>query len=197
MTSRLSCRAFLQALAASALLIALLPNAAAVLYSGAFIDNNAPTTTLIHEGDGPVPTNGAADWLYLQPDLSIDLDVTATTITAGPHTYDVLSQNGATGTFELVSLLINLGGTNGLTDGILEYVLNGVAGTFTFADASYGGSGFNSVSVSPSEVQIFLWGGDTTNDLGIDLGIIANPVPVPGAFLLFGSALVLLYRRRT
>ena len=195
MKSRLSCRALLQALAASALLITLLPNAAAVSYTGAFIDN-APSTTLIHEGDGASPTNGAADWLYLQPDLSIDLDVTATTITAGPHTYDVMSQNGATGTFELVSLLINLGGTNGLTDGILEYVLNGVAGAFIFADEAYG-AGFNTVSVSPSEVQIFLWGGDSTNDLGIDLGIIANPVPVPGAFLLFGSALVLLYRRRT
>lgn len=167
----------------------------AATYSGEFVSTGS--SSWIHEGAAPSATNSFDDWLQFMLDLHITFDVTGMTISASSQSYQLQSNNGATATFDLVDFNLTLGGNTGLSSGSLTYVLDGIQGEFLFDDQTYGSTAFNDVHFDGDTVTIFLWGYDTANSLGIDIGIIGSPVPVPPAVWLFASALILLLKKQS
>ena len=96
----------------------------------------------------------------------------------------------------LLSLTLDLSGPNGFAGGSMTYELDGVMGMFTFIEQIYSDSGFNTSSVDGDTLSVFMWGGDESNLLGFDGGFAGRPIPLPGALLLFFSALGVLGLRR-
>lgn len=168
----------------------------AVSYVGTFL-SDSNQYSLIHESATPGATNDSADWLRFLPGQEFLFDITGDMLTtSGSQSFDLESNNGATATFIILNLVLDLSGPNGLAGGSLDYDLDGLQGTFTFVEAIYGGSGYNTSSFDGSTFTGFIWGGDDVNNLGFDGAITGSPVPLPGAIILFGSALVALGRRR-
>lgn len=172
----------------------------AITYEGTIL-TGAAGYSLIHEGSTPTPTDGADDWLRFDSGQDFTFDVTGLVVSAtGPQSFSLTSNNGATATFVIASMSLELDDTTGIPSGTLDYSLDGVAGTFTFLEESYGNTVFNSSEFSGDMLTVFLWGGDTINDLGIDIGFTGSPIPVPPALMLFGSAiagLAIIRRRRS
>ncbi len=165
-------------------------------YQGTILDGG--NWSLIHEGAGMQPTNGSDDWLRFDPGQPFVFDVSGLLVTAsGPQSYSLASNNGAVATFVLESLSLSLDATTGIPSGSMDYTLDGVAGTFLFAAETYGQTVFNSSITDGNTLTVFLWGGDTANDLGIDIGFEGTLVPLPPAVMLFASALIgLAFLRR-
>lgn len=185
---------FVVAVLASALLSS--APAQAITYTGTWL-TDVFRYSLVRDGADPAPITDPDDWLYFDAGQSFTFDITGTDLTAsGPQVYNLSSANGAMATFTLVSLMLDLSGPNGLAGGSMSYQLDGVPGTFTFVEQIYAGSVFNTSSFDGSEVTVFIWGGDPANSLSIDGGFGGSPVPVPGALVLFASALGWLGLRR-
>ncbi len=182
--------------AASALLLAsfaLSANAATV--TGTWLSSGQ--WSLIHAGSSAGGTGDAADFLRWLPDQEVIFDLTATTLTAsGPQDFDLISSNGDGATFTLQSATLDLSDTDGFFGGTMDYSLTvdsgplvgTYMGTFTFANDSFSGTLFNSSSIENGVFNIYLWGGDVANDIGIDVGL-STVVPIPAPLLLFASGL--------
>ncbi len=173
--------------------------AQAITYEGSIL-TGAAAFSLVHGGSGVTPTDDPDDWLRFDAGQSFTFDVTGLVVTAsGPQSYSLTSNNGATATFVIESMSLELDDTTGIPSGTLAYSLDGVAGVFSFAEETYDGTVFNSSVFDGDTLSVFLWGGDTVNDIGIDWGFTGSPIPVPPAVLLFGSAIAglgLMRRRR-
>ena len=171
---------------------------AILLLSSFAISANAATVTgnwlvadawsLIHDSATP-SASSPGDFLRWGTGETISLDLTGTTLTAiGTPSYTLGSTNGASATFTVQDLLLDLSGPSGTLAYSLDVTggpLDGCSpcvGTLTFAAETFGGP-FNSFANN----ELFLWGGDTENDLGIDIGIQVVPIPAP--LLLFASGL--------
>ncbi len=196
-------KTFMIRLAAVATLSLFTLSANAATLIGTFLDSNR--WTLVH--DSATPGNTApADFLRWDPGQTIMLDLTGSILSAGgPQEYNLTSDNGATATFTLLSASFDLSGANGFAGGTLDYTMDvtggpmdgSFAGTFTFAEASYGNSPFNSSTLENGKLSLYGWAGDEANGIGIDIAFSAQ-VPIPAPLLLFASGLMglgLLRRR--
>lgn len=187
MTTRTRICASILSTAIGALLLT--TQAFALTYTGVWL-TDAFRYSLVRDGDTPSPVTDPDQWLYFDAGQPFTFDVTGTTLTAGgPQVYSLSSTSGATATFTLLSLVLDLSGPNGLAGGSMDYQLDGVAGTFTFLEQIYADSVFNTSSFDGAALSVFIWGGDPTNVLSIDGGFTGSPVPLPGALILFASAL--------
>ena len=151
--------------------------------------------SLVHEA--PADVADQDDWLRFDAGETLTFDLNGLTLTASdPQSYDLASNNGATATLVIESMLLNLNDILGIPSGTIEYTLDGVAGTFTFLEQTYGNTPYNSYMFDGDELTVNLWGGDDANELGFDLRFTGSPVPVPPALWLFGSAVAALAMRR-
>lgn len=179
-------------------------NASAATLIGTFLDDTQ--WSLIHGGSGPTPSTNASEHLRWLAGQDIVFDLTGTTLSAsGPQTFMLMADNFADfATFTLLSFSADLGNANGFVSGSLDYELtvdsgplasnSPYSGTFEFGTMSVGA--FNSSSIDGGVFSMFLWGGDTANNIGIDIGISAVvPVPAP-LLLLLPSLLGLGFLRR-
>ncbi|MBT8137131.1 MAG: VPLPA-CTERM sorting domain-containing protein [Gammaproteobacteria bacterium] len=203
-------RIFFVRAAAAALLSLVAVNAGAATLIGTFLDDAA--WTLIHPGSGPGDSeNNPNNWLRWDPGQQVIWDLTGNTLSAvGPQEFTLSNAKGSVGTFTLVSASFDLSGANGFAGGTLTYDLSVAGGagpfgtvditggTFTFAEASYGSTPFNSSTFDGTTLEMFAWGGDVDNGIGIDIGTGAV-VPLPAPLLLFASGLLGLgaLRRRS
>ncbi len=191
-------------LAAVSALVLLGSNASAATLIGTFLDDTQ--WSLVHGGSSASPTTTALEHLRWLPDQQVILDLTGTTLTAsGPQEFMLMSDEFDFATFTLVSFTADLDNANGFVAGSMEYELtvdsgplsgmSPYSGTFSFGTMTSGV--FNSSSIDNGVFSIFLWGGDTGNNLGIDIGISA-PIPVPAPLLLLLPSLLGLglFRRR-
>ncbi len=166
----------------------------AITYDGSIL-SGANQFSLVHG----IPANQTDpdDWLRFTDGDSFTFDVDGLMVTAsGPQSYMLASNNGATAEFVLLSMMLELDDTTGIPSGTIEYTLDGVAGTFTFLEQTYGDSIFNSSSFDGSTITVNLWGADNANGIGLDLVFTGSPVPVRPAVWLFGSAVAALAMRR-
>lgn len=161
---------------------------------GEWLDDNR--WSLVHAGATPSSPLGPEDHLRWDPGQNLVFDLTGTTLTAsGPQIYSLASDAGATATFTLISMTLDLDHPSGFSDGTLDYnlevdsgpMVGSYTGTFVFETMSAPGTPFNSSGDSSGRFEFYLWGGDTANDLGIDVGV--GEVPLPAPFLLLASGL--------
>lgn len=186
-------------------LVLLGSNASALTLTGVVLDDTQ--WSLIHGGSGTNPTTDASDHLRWIAGQEIVFDLTGTTLSAaGPQVFMLMADNFVDfATFTLLSFTAELGNSNGFVSGAMQYELtvdsgplasdSPYSGTFSFGTMSAGP--FNSSSTDNGVFSLFAWGGDTDNNIGIDIGISAVvPVPAP-LLLLLPSLLGLgLLRRR-
>ncbi|MEL7450872.1 MAG: PEP-CTERM sorting domain-containing protein [Pseudomonadota bacterium] len=166
----------------------------AITYDGSIV-SGAGGFSLTH--GIPVSDTDPDDWLRFADGDAFTFDVDGLTVTAGgPQTYTLTSNNGAMAEFVLLSMMLELDDTTGIPSGTIDYTLDGVAGTFTFLEQTYGDTDFNSSSFDGSTITVNLWGADDANGIGLDLRFTGSPVPVPPALWLFGSAVAALAMRR-
>ncbi|MEM9056892.1 MAG: hypothetical protein AAGD86_05405, partial [Pseudomonadota bacterium] len=158
----------------------------AVTYEGSIL-SGSNGVSLVH--GVPLSDTDPADWLRFDDGASFTFDVTGLIVSAsGPQSYTLTSNAGDTATFVIESMLLELDDITGIPMGTIDYTLDGVAGTFTFLEQTYGDSGFNSSSFDGSDITVAIWGGDAANNLGLDLVFTGSPIPVPPALWLLGSA---------
>ena len=184
-------------------LVLLGSHANALSLTGVVLDDTQ--WSLIHGGSGANPTTTPNEQLRWMTGQEIVFDLTGTTLTAaGPQTFMLMSDQFDFATFTLLSFSADLDNANGFVSGSMDYELlvssgplaadSPYFGTFSFGTMSSGV--FNSSSLDNGVFSLFAWGGDTSNDIGIDIGISAVvPVPAP-LLLLLPSLLGLGFLRR-
>ena len=166
----------------------------AITYDGSIV-SGAHGFSLVH--GVPVNQTDPDDWLRFADGESFTFDVTGLMVSAGgPQAYTLTSNNGAMAEFVLLSMMLELDDTTGIPSGTIEYTLDGVAGTFTFLEQTYGNTIFNSSSFDGDTITVNLWGADEANNIGLDFVFTGSPIPVPPAVWLFGSAVAALAMRR-
>ena len=158
--------------------------------------------SLVHLGETPRSSTGPDDWLRFEADQAFsffyDEDVGQVfTAGLGTQTFGMASANGATATFELVSLDLDLNDTDGFLGGTLGY--NVVDTQNWLADDIIGGlfefenidaTNFNKVTFFGDVLRAVLWGADSVNDVGVDFSFNGGPVDMPEpstALLLLGA----------
>lgn len=174
-----------------------------VIYTGEVIEQ----ISLVHLGEEPGGTTSRRDWLRFEPDQAFsfyyDEDAAAITTTGlGVQSFSLASVNGATATFELLSLDLDLNDVDGFLGGTLAYNLvdtqNWLAGEFfggVFEFENLNFTNFNKVTfLGDVLTEAVLWGGDSANDLGVDFAFHGEPTAVPepsmAALLLLGLGLL-------
>lgn len=171
-------------------------SANAVTVTGIFLVDDL--YSLIHNSASPNGlASGQDDFLRWDPNQTITLDLSGGLLTVtSPQSFTLTSNNFDTANFTITALSLDLSGPNGFAGGTLDYELSVISGpytsatgTFTFDEALFGNSPFNTSTLVGSQLEIFGWGGDAHNDVGIDFGIKAV-VPIPGAVLLLAPALL-------
>ncbi|NND60253.1 MAG: hypothetical protein HKN49_08295 [Gammaproteobacteria bacterium] len=170
-------------------------NASATTYVGTFLTDAA--WTLIHGSATPNATTTAAEHLRWDANQQVIFDLTGSTLTiSDPQLYTLSSNSGDSAELVLLAGSFDLDGPDGFQSGTLDYELNVLSGpltgaytgTFSFAAMNAANFPFNSSTTSNGVFEMYLWGGDSVNDLGIDLGISA-PVPLPAPVFLLAAAL--------
>lgn len=167
------------------------------------VAGNGSNYSVIHTGSNPGGSGQSSDWLWFDDNQALNLDLNNGFVSLlGTQTYNLSSQNGATSLLEITGLDLNLNDvTDGFLAGTLDYVLDGsTSGTFVFENINMGV--FNSASFDGTDLEIFAWGGDEQNGLGVDfaftgtVGVLPpNAVPVPSTLILLGLGLAGLARR--
>lgn len=167
-------------------------------------ENRNDGYSVVHSGSNPGGTGNSNDWLWFNPGQSLALDVTNGLVSLlGAQSFDLTSNNGATASILITDLQIDLNDANdGFAGGYLDYALNGITGSFSFADANHNAI-YNSGSFDGSSLAFYAWGGDQNNALGLDLGVTGlvvepdpDPVPVPGTLALALAGLAGVWRSR-
>lgn len=160
---------------------------------------SANNYSVVHPGAHPSGSGEFEDWQWFDAGQRIQLLLEdGILLLAGEQTFslNVPSNPEAAASITFTELLIDLNDDDGFGDGsYLDYTLDGVDGTIDFLNENYGQSQFNSSSWQGSQLIVSAWGGDTQNDLGMDIVII---IPEPGVIALFliGLAGVTVSRRR-
>ncbi|MDH3588435.1 MAG: PEP-CTERM sorting domain-containing protein [Gammaproteobacteria bacterium] len=156
--------------------------------------------SLIHPG--ATPSGEAGPWSWFEPGQQLSLIMADGFLTLdGAQSLQLMDSEElpiGSVTFEDMSLDLN-DIEDGFAGGWIEYTLGETWGVFKFADLTYSRY-FNSSSWDGDVLNVYLWGGDPENNLGMDLklSIERAAVPEPGivALLLLGLAGMTLVRTR-
>lgn len=168
--------------------------------------------SLIHLGAGASGSGDRGNWWHFDAGQKLLIDLAGTNVSLltgfGPQIFNLKTTNGATGSVEFTGLNLDLNDTDGFLNGTLDYVLDGTAGQFIFTNHNMT-SIFNTSSLVGDMFSFYLWGGDASNQLGIDLAFVGNitdpvvsssggqvPVPAPALLMLLGLAALSVSRRR-
>lgn len=169
---------------------------------GAWLNDNM--WSLIHAGSTPQASMPSSEHLRWDAGQHIMLERSGNMLMAGgSQTWALTSRSGHQGSFTLHDMELNLDGPQGFHSGWLDYTLtvvsgplaNTYSGTFMFEAMAAAGVPFNSSGRASGNFELYLWGGDALNNIGIDIGVV---VPLPAPLLLLGSSLLGLgFLRRT
>lgn len=161
--------------------------------------------SVVHLGSNPGGQGNTNDWLWFDVGQSLNFDLTGGIVSLlGPQSFNLTSNNGANSVLDITGLSLDLNDpADGFIGGTLDYVLDGsTAGTFSFFNDNHNAL-YNSSSFDGTNIELYIWGGDAQNSLGIDLGVSGvvaspdpDPIPVPGSLALAGLGLMGLWRSR-
>lgn len=163
------------------------------------IQNDGSMFTVVHNGATPGGSGSHDDWYWFDDGQHLALDLTAGIITlTGTQLFTVNSVNNGPSTFEISVLNLDLNAPDGFASGTMAYTLGGTtSGILSFSDNNYGSSPFNSSSFDGENLELYIWGGDSVNNLGLDFAIEGTTevtpdtsVPIPGTLALFGFGLL-------
>ena len=161
---------------------------------------SANNYSVVHPGAHPSGSGEYEDWQWFDAGQRIQLLLEdGILLLDGEQTFSlsVPSDPGAAASVTFTELLIDLNDEDGFGDNsYLDYTLDGVDGTFTFLNENYGQSPFNSSTTEGGQLTVSAWGGDTLNDLGLDIVIIITEPGVIALFLLGLTGVIVLRRRR-
>lgn len=156
--------------------------------------------SFLREGATPTPVVPATEYFRFAAGASISLDLTddILTLNGGPQDYLLTTDLGPNATFSITALMMDLGDTDGFLSGTMDFIVNGVVGTFDFANSNYGSSAFNSSVFDGSMFELYGWGGSDALDISINFGIAGTVVPVPATLFLvvLGVTGMIATRRR-
>lgn len=181
--------------------------ASALPMDGTVEENRGDGYSVVHMGSNPGGQGNSNDWLWFNPGQSLNFDLTGDLVSLlGSQVFSLSSNNGANSLLEITSLDLNLDLGNpgdGFLGGTLSYVLDGSTnGTFEFFDDNHNAL-YNSASFDGTNFELYIWGGDDQNNLGIDLGLSGvvagpdpDPIPVPGSMALAVLGLAGLWRSK-
>lgn len=145
--------------------------------------------SVLHLGSNPAGTGDTNDWWRFDAGQTLNLDLMGTQVElAGTQSFSMSTNNGLMGTLDLLSFSMDLDDTDGFLGGSIDYILNGAAGQFIFANQNYGSSFYNTSTMENGVFNLYIWGGDDHADLGLDLGLTAQ-VPEPGMLVLLLTGL--------
>lgn len=155
--------------------------------------------SVVHPGAHPSGSGEYEDWQWFDAGQRIHLLLEdGILLLDGQQTFDlnIPSDPQAAASITFTEMMIDLDDADGFGDNsYLDYTLDGVDGTITFLNENYGQSPFNSSTTEGGQTTVWAWGGDTQNDLGMDIVIV---IPEPGVIALFllGLAGAIVLRRR-
>lgn len=151
----------------------------------------ASNYSLIHPwGNG---NGSSSEWLWFDEGQTIDLDYNGgILILDGAQSFTLSDSNNATATIDILALIFDLNdGSDGFLGGMMAYMLDGTFGAFVFNNSNYGSSVFNSSTWDwrTNMLNVYGWGGDAFNGLGIDFSISAK-IPEPSGLALMVAGLL-------
>ena len=150
----------------------------------------ADNYSLVHPwGNGSETVN---EYMWFDEGQTIDLDYNYGIITLDGQQSFSLTGNSSTATLDIVALIFDLNDeSDGFAGGMMAFALNGAPGAFFFTNTNYGNSVFNSSTWNWQDhmLNVYAWGGDAFNGIGIDFSFSAE-VPEPTGLALMVAGLL-------